>query len=39
MMAKVVGISFSSVQRVWRAPGLQPHRVRRIKLSRPDFVP
>jgi transposase len=26
MMAKVVGISASSVQRIWRAHGLQPHR-------------
>jgi transposase len=27
MMAKVVDISASSVQRIWRAHGLQPHRV------------
>lgn len=40
MMAKVAGISVSSVQRIWRAHGLQPHRVRQFKLSRdPDFVP
>jgi dTDP-4-amino-4,6-dideoxygalactose transaminase len=26
MMAKVVDISASSVQRIWRAHGLQPHR-------------
>ena len=40
MMAKAVGISVSSVQRIWRAHGLQPHRVRQFKLSRdPDFVP
>src|SRR3954453_4995477 len=39
-MAKNVGISVSSVQRVWKAHGLAPHRVRRFKLSRdPDFVP
>jgi hypothetical protein len=39
MMAKTVGISVSSVQRVWRAHGLQPHRVRQFKLSHdPDFV-
>jgi transposase len=38
-MAKAAGISVSSVQRIWRAHGLQPHRVRRFKLSRdPDFV-
>jgi transposase len=33
MMAKAAGISASSVQRIWRAHGLQPHRVRRFKLS------
>ena len=27
MIAKAVGISASSVQRIWRARGLQPHRV------------
>jgi len=30
MMAKVVGISASSVQRIWRAHGLQPHRVKQF---------
>ena len=40
MMAKAAGISASSVQRIWRAHGLQPHRVRQFKLSRdPEFVP
>ena len=40
MMAQAAGISVSSVQRIWRAHGLQPHRVRHFKLSRdPDFVP
>ena len=39
-MAKAVGISVSSVQRIWKAHGLQPHRMRRFKLSNdPDFVP
>jgi len=39
-MAKATGISVSSVQRIWRAHGLQPHRVQQFKLSRdPDFVP
>ncbi len=33
MMAKAVGVSVSSVQRIWRAHGLQPHRVRQFKLS------
>ena len=34
------GISVSSVQRIWRAHGLAPHRVRHFKLSNdPDFVP
>src|ERR1700751_5491305 len=32
-MAKAVGISISSVQRIWRAHGLQPHRVHLFKLS------
>src|SRR6266403_2221100 len=30
-MAKAAGISVSSVQRIWRAHGLQPHRVRQCK--------
>jgi len=39
MMAKAIGISVSSVQRIPRAHGLQPHRAREFKLSRdPDFV-
>ena len=32
-MAAAAGISVSSVQRIWRAHGLQPHRVRHFKLS------
>ena len=32
-MAKVTGVSVSSVQRVWRKHGLQPHRIRQFKLS------
>jgi transposase len=32
-MAKVIGVSVSSVQRVWRRHGLQPHRMRHFKLS------
>jgi hypothetical protein len=39
-MAKAAGISVSSVQRIWRAHGPRPHRVRRFKLSKdPEFVP
>ena len=39
MMAKTAGISVSSVQRIWRAHGLQPHRVRQFKLSTdPQFA-
>ena len=39
-MATAAGISVSSVQRIWRAHGLQPHRMRQFKLSTdPDFVP
>ena len=38
-MAAAAGISISSVQRIWRAHGLQPHRVRQFKLSKdPAFV-
>ena len=38
-MAEAVGVSASSVQRIWRAHGLQPHRVRQFKLSKdPTFV-
>ena len=39
MMAKEIGISVSSVQRIWKAHGLQPHRFRQFKLSNdPQFV-
>jgi transposase len=38
-MAEAIGISVSSVQRIWRAHGLQPHRVRQFKLSNdPKFA-
>src|SRR3990172_3834533 len=38
-MAAVAGISDTSVQRIWKAHGLQPHRVRTFKLSRdPQFI-
>ena len=38
-MAKAAGLSVSSVQRIWRAHGLQPHRTRQFKLSNdPRFV-
>ena len=38
-MAEAAGISVSSVQRIWRAHGLQPHRVRQFKLSTdPQFA-
>ena len=33
-MAKASGISVSSVQRIWRGHGLQPHRVRQFRLSK-----
>jgi transposase len=32
-MAKAVALSVSSVQRIWRKHGLQPHRFRQFKLS------
>ncbi len=38
-MARASGLSVSSVQRVWRAFGLRPHRLETFKLSTdPDFV-
>jgi transposase len=38
-MAEAAGISVSSVQRIWRNHGLQPHRVRQFKLSTdPQFA-
>jgi len=38
-MAKAAGISPSSVRRIWRSHGLQPHRVRQFKLSNdPQFA-
>jgi transposase len=33
-MAAVVGISYSSVQRIWQAHGLKPHLVKTFKVSR-----
>ena len=32
-MAAATGVSLRSVQRIWAAHGLEPHRVRRFKLS------
>jgi transposase len=38
-MAKAQGLSHAVVHRIWRAHGLQPHRVETFKLSRdPEFV-
>jgi transposase len=38
-MARAVGISDSSVGRIWRAHGLKPHRVEIFKISNdPDFA-
>ncbi len=38
-MAELAGVSVSSVQRLWRSHGLQPHRVRQFKLSKdPQFA-
>ena len=33
VMAKAVGLSHTSVQRIWAAHGLKPHLVKRFKLS------
>ena len=39
MMAKAAGISASTVRRIWKVHGLQPHRWRQFKLSNdPQFV-
>ena len=39
LMAKEVGVSGSTVLRVWRSHGLKPHRVSRFKVSRdPQFA-
>ena len=39
-MARTHGVSAATVQRIWRAHGLQPHRSERFKLSRdPEFIP
>jgi transposase len=38
-MAEASGISASSVRRIWRSHGLQPHRMRQFKLSNdPQFA-
>ena len=38
-MSRASGLSVSTVQRIWRAFGLQPHRLETFKLSTdPDFV-
>lgn len=38
-LAPVAGVSRTSVARIWKAHGLQPHRVRTFKLSKdPHFV-
>src|SRR5512134_2196582 len=38
-MAMTVGVSISSIQRIWRAHQLRPHRFRSFKLSRdPAFA-
>jgi transposase len=39
MMAKVSGLSLRTVQRIWAAHRLQPHRLRTFKRSRdPEFI-
>ena len=38
-LAAVAGVSDTTVQRIWKARGLKPHRVKRFKVSRdPQFV-
>jgi transposase len=36
-MAKHIGISVSSVQRIWRKHGLQPHRVQALDRTQPGL--
>ena len=37
-MAKVMGISHTSVQRIWREAGIKPHLVKTFKISNdPEF--
>ena len=39
MMAKASGLSLRTVQRIWAAHKLQPHRLRSFKRSRdPEFI-
>lgn len=39
MMARATSVSLRSVQRIWKAHGLEPHRIRSFKLSRdPKFA-
>jgi transposase len=39
LMAEACGISASAVHRIWRAHGLQPHKIKQFKLSNdPKFV-
>ena len=39
MMAKAAGLSLRTVQRIWTAHKLQPHRIRTFKRSRdPEFI-
>ena len=33
-MAQAAGSSYSSVQRIWQAHGLKPHRIKTFKVSR-----
>ena len=38
-LAAVVGVSDTTIQRIWKAHGLKPHQVKRFKVSRdPHFV-
>jgi hypothetical protein len=38
-IAEAVSVSVSSMQRIWPAQGLRPHRIRQFKLSKdPEFV-
>ena len=38
MVARASGVSLRSVQRIWAAHGLEPHRIRTFKLSRDPLL-
>jgi Transposase DDE domain len=37
-MAEAASVSVSSVQRIWRAHGLQPHRIRGLEAVKAEWA-